>query len=731
MTNPPLSYDGTPLADPNNIFMGERSGVTFLDQEASVDVISQLALPGIVIFVHGVNSDGEWYTQCEKGLCDGMNERLKRRNEHLKYPGVAGGQLTPAQYMEELTADGFLNPDINDQTFIKPDPNFSSVIQFRWGYKASREELKQYGPGLYLNENNYWGGGPFANGCTSLPDLWSEGLSDTLFLWMHVQHLNPTNDRNVYACPPRPYYVLAALRLAKLVESIRKKQADAPITIVCHSQGNMIGLAAAFLGDRLPSVQDGSNKTGRCVADSYVLCNAPYSLVKKNITQGWAERGMKDGQGKGGRQTAGARNATLANFFDIIRKQAPMEQSAEHIDMFMKNEAHGFTAQLDRKEHGFGPKLSTYGRVTLYFNPHDQVISSSTVQGIGWRGMNQEEIDATKGKDVFSQRAFAQNFPVGKQGEYDFWANHHGTGIKPGSQDFWFPNSQMAKYDIKKGLDANDYTIGKIMTFASAPFAIIGMLLARVRINALPPDDWKTPLTAPKLPEEFVPEARRFGKSSKKFDEGADAPGESRDKERVRTPDDPYSGDNKVPADGTPEARKKGSDAAEGGKDSEASLRYEHHAYLRFQAKRAKRYTSDADVTEENDPSTASADYNAWRTKMIKENLAANVTTHATDHSTIMTNGMHAQKALAYDVAIGRCSISDKDMQTLRTAADWRYLDGLKRDDPNRAFSDYFRTGLHKGDPVAKWATASAEGTMPNKIVDQRAIGAGDKEVPK
>lgn len=228
-----------------------------------------------------------------------------------------------------------------------------------------------------------------------------------------------------------------------------------------------------------------------------------------------------------------------------------------------------------------------------------------------------------------------------------------------------------------------------------------------------------------------MPEARRFGKSTKQFDEGADAPGESRDKDRVRTPDDPYSGDNKGPADGTSEARKKGTDAAEGGKDSEAALRYEHHAYLRFQAKRSKRYSPEANVTEENDPSTASEDYKAWRSKMIKENLAANVTTHATDHSTIMTNGLHAQKALAYDVAIGRCSISDADMGTLRKAADWRYLDGLNAEDSHKSFFEYFDTGLYKNVSVAEWATSSPEGSMPGRIIDQRAIGAGKAEATK
>ncbi len=47
-------------------------------QSSDRDTLQQLPLPGIVIFVHGVNSDGEWYAAAEEGLCKGLNERLKR-----------------------------------------------------------------------------------------------------------------------------------------------------------------------------------------------------------------------------------------------------------------------------------------------------------------------------------------------------------------------------------------------------------------------------------------------------------------------------------------------------------------------------------------------------------------------------------------------------------------------------------------------------------------------------
>jgi pimeloyl-ACP methyl ester carboxylesterase len=718
----PLSNDGacSALDDPNIHILGESTGCVFLSPK-HLDVLMQLPLPGIVIFIHGVNSDGEWYRQAEEGLCKGLNARLKRCDDHLAYPTPAGGQLRPVGYLPELTADGFIDPDVSAKSFMGQTENFSPVIQFRWGYKASAEELQQYGNAIYLNEDNYWGGGTFANGCTALPDLWGAGLADELFLWLHVQHLNPTNDRRVYACPPRPYYVLAALRLAKLVEAIRNKQADAPITIVCHSQGNMIGMAAAFLGDRLPAAVDAAGKSGRCVADNYVLCNAPYSLVRSNASQGLVERGMKDSDGNGGRQTGDARSSTLKAFFDIIRQQAAAEQPAAAIDAFMENKAHGFDASSDRARHGYGPTPSTYGRVTLYFNPHDQVISSSTIQGIGWRGLNQQEIDAANGTGMFCQRVFAQNFKVGTKGKYDFWADQY-NHPKRGSQDFYHPHSPKAIYELSKGLKANTSWFGKVMTVASAPVMYIVSGMAGIRINALPPDDWVTPLAAPDLPDAFEPEAVRFGQSSKAFDQGMDAPGDARDKARQREADDPYAGNRKVPGHATREAKLKGTDAAEGDVGSEAALRYEHHAMLRMDAKREGLYKNDEKVKKEDSPETADAKYTAWRNEKIKEALADNIDTHATDHSTIMTNGMHAEKALAYDVAIGVCRIRPADLTALRILADWRYMKEIDKEDPNVAFYDYFLNGYFRDRSALDWATKTDEGSMPSKIINKREI---------
>lgn len=706
------------LDDPTHVLVGANNGVA-LNSHSHLDTLLQSPLPGIVIFVHGVNSDGEWYAETEKGLCKGLNERLKRGNEHMQYASAAGGQLTPAMYLDELTPDGFINPQMDAASFIIGCDSFSPVIHFRWGYKADGAELKSFGGNIYLNEENYWGGGPFANGCTTLPDLWGAGLSDNLFLWMHVQHMNPTG-RNVYSCPPRPYYVLAALRLAKLVESIRQKQADVPITIVCHSQGNMIGLAAAFLGDALEPVHDATvapgapGATGRCVADSYVLSNAPYSLVESNFMEDWTQGGMTDKDGATGRQTEEARIKTLAAFFEIVHQQAKVQMSAARIDTFMKNEKHGFTAQADLKSYGING--TTYGRVTLYCNPHDQVVSSTTVQGIGWRGMSKQEIAATGGNALFSQRVFARDFQVGVKGVYHYWTNHYRKPA-PGSQAFWFPESPKAMYSAGKGAESTK-AIGKILTWAAAPLAIFLTKSVGTRINALPEKDWTIPLTAPDVPP-FVPEALRFGVSSKEFDQGCDAPGDSRDQDRIREADDPYANDTPIPKGGSEGARK-GSDGAEGNKDSEASLRYDDHARLRMQARREGLAEEGAKVTQEDNPGQAGAGYKAWRSEKIKSDLAASINENATDHSTIMTNGLHAQRALAYDVAIGNCHIREEDLHELRIAADWRFLDGLGDGHAHAVFLSYFRLGSYKGKPLHVWAMEQGDGSMPKKIVDKR-----------
>ena len=689
--------------------------------------VQQLPLPGIIIFVHGVNSDGEWYQAAEDGLCRGLNQRLKRTCDHLVHHGVEGGELTPVNYGREITAEGFLNPEMSADTLIMDSGTFSPVIRFRWGYKASGEELQQYGKGIYLNEQDYWGGGPFANGCSALADLWKEGLSQDLFLWTTIQHMNPFPERQVFSCPPRPYFVLAAYRLARLVEAIRQEQADVPVTIVCHSQGTMVAMAAAFLGKNLPAVEG----KFACVADNYVICNSPYSLAKSNFSENWIGSNLRAVDGSKGRVTVAARIETLKNFFEIIRQRASLAevQTDQRLDDWAANVQHGFSAAADREQYGIagaarGGKKSSYGRVTVYCNPHDVVVSSIAIQGIGWRGLDGAELAATHAEGVYVQRVFAQGFEVGKQGSYHHWANHWRKPT-PGGKDFWFPDQKYASYSVRQGKEASESAFAAILTVGFAPLFILLTKLSKSPTNASPDKDWKIDLTAPDLASPFRPQSLRFGELSDKFDEGYNPAGESRQAGRQRTPDDDYFANHEIPRGGLQGEEKRlevqRMDIAKGTADDEARLRYEQRAVLRAQAVREKKIPTGQKVEQEMPHATPSADYMTWRSARVEEMMSNQAGAFATDHSTIMTNSLHAERVLAYDVPVGVCNIKSDALRKLRVAADWRLLKWLDETNSAKKFEEYFASATMGEVTIGNWLERDeCLAQMPDSIIDKR-----------
>lgn len=86
-----------------------------------------------------------------------------------------------------------------------------------------------------------------------------------------------------------------------------------------------------------------------------------------------------------------------------------------------------------------------------------------------------------------------------------------------------------------------------------------------------------------------------------------------------------------------------------------------------------------------------------------------------------MTNAMHAQRALAYDVAVGTCHINERDLKKLRIAADWRFLESLTDDNAHKVYFEYFDSGRFDKKSLIEWASKdSSEGKIPSKIVDIR-----------
>lgn len=97
-------------------------------------------LPGIIIFVHGVNSEGEWYEDAEKYLCEGLNKRL---NIPKKF------KLEPNRYFNNKFIADEKNIE-NSRYNIEHNSheietlNNSPIIRFYWGYRANDNEIGKY-----------------------------------------------------------------------------------------------------------------------------------------------------------------------------------------------------------------------------------------------------------------------------------------------------------------------------------------------------------------------------------------------------------------------------------------------------------------------------------------------------------------------------------------------------------------------------------------------------------
>ena len=362
--------------------------------------------------------------------------------------------------------------------------------------------------------------------------------------------------------------------------------------------------------------------------------------------------------------------------------------------------------------------------MTVYCNPHDVVVSSIAIQGIGWRGLDGGELLATRAEGVYVQRVFAQGFEVGKQGSYHYWANHWRKPT-PGGKDFWFPDQKYASYSIKQGKEASESAFAAILTVGFAPLFILLTKLSKSPTNASPDKDWKIELTAPDLALPFTPQSLRFGEVSDQFDEGYDPAGESRQAGKQRTPDDDYFANHEIPRGGLQGEEKRlevqRMDIAKGTADDEARLRYEQRAVLRAQAIREEKSAAGKKVEQEMPRATPSADYMTWRSARVEEMMSNQAGAFATDHSTIMTNPLHAERVLAYDVPVGVCNIKSDALRKLRVAADWRLLKALEETNTAKVFQEYFDKGEFRRKTTFVWASQSdGEAAMPNLIIDRR-----------
>ncbi len=229
---------------------------------------------------------------------------------------------------------------------------------------------------------------------------------------------------------------------------------------------------------------------------------------------------------------------------------------------------------------------------------------------------------------------------------------------------------------------------------------------------------------APKLDEPFTPQAIRYGRvasvtdgsAHSDFNEGNDPQSAARNANKAdadKRTDDPYD----------TYKGKQANMAAQGDVGTEAAQRYEDHAIVRMRAHRTGNHAwvdANGNVIGEDGKSEMPEGYKTWQTKQVVEILDSGKNNNPSNHSTIMTNPMHAEKALAYDVAIGVNYLTLEEMNKLRIEADWRFGEGLDKDHPNKKYADYFLAGKLDDKFLQEWVKKAEEVKMPPGIVDER-----------
>jgi len=371
-------------------------------------------LPGIVIFIHGVNDPGAVYSFVEEGLCQGLNERLSRDDLRSGSYGAdyRAASCKPASEVTEKDTETLRDPDM----FLyrrseMQNVTHSGFIPFYWGYRAQDDEIARISnpgdvasriadaDGNLMTRGQYQdirgnrldahfakGGGFFTNATNNIPDMYGPGFKAD-WLTRSVTR-NALGGNSLYAAdaPDRRYFVLAATRLANLISTIRtikpKSVAAAhgmdpqheTITVMGHSQGTILTLLAQAILKQ---------KGERC-ADCIIMVDTPYSLYQTEDCD----------------QTGHAKLKTLIDIVNAVtEKPYDIPSLAELLIGHEKSggrtgkdwtPTHGKRLDRGGKQWITFDERDNRGKVYLYFCPEDTVVGLKKVRGIGTFGVPDE-----------------------------------------------------------------------------------------------------------------------------------------------------------------------------------------------------------------------------------------------------------------------------------------------------------------------------------------------------
>ncbi|WP_063532744.1 DUF3274 domain-containing protein [Burkholderia sp. MSMB1589WGS] len=403
------------MAETNNDYRvhAQGAGVTISDRPDARNVQLPGDLPGIVIFIHGVNDPGAVYSVVEQGLCQGLNERLSRTDlKEGSYGALyqrAKTQNNPSKRQAEILSD----PDMYlYQRAELPNITKSFFIPFYWGLRADNRDIaKLNNPGIIksrvaddrgnlmtrgqyqdvngnrLDAHFAKAGGFFANATNNIPQMYGRGFEPDLKTRLVMRNAVAGNSVFAGKAPDRRYFVLAATRLANLIKTIRTIQPKAlasehgidprheTITVLGHSQGTIITLLAQAI-----LKQQGQ----RCV-DCIIMVDTPYSLYATE------DDGNQTGHGK------------LKTLIDIVNVVTSEPHTVPDLaDLLITAEQSSGRAganwsktcgkRLDKNGKNWVTfdERDNRGKVYLYFCPEDTVVGLKKVRGIGTFGVPDE-----------------------------------------------------------------------------------------------------------------------------------------------------------------------------------------------------------------------------------------------------------------------------------------------------------------------------------------------------
>lgn len=338
-------------------------------------------LPGVVIFLHGVNDPGASYESVETGLCQGVNERLDRPDLKAGRYGAAYrvAKDTPAEERSEDHKATLDDPDTFLYKRDADDPKTRSLmIPFYWGYRAEPGEIRrdknddpfklrdQYQDVFENRLDRHFakGGGFFTNATNNLLEMYGPGFDD--YIRYGLQPSLP-NTQWMGEGPHRRYFVFAATRLAMLVSEIRRVSPDETITIMGHSQGTLITLLAqAMLIDK-----------GQRCADTIIMVDTPYSVLPRATPKG---------------------HDTLATLINIVTAVTQAPHAQPPLSALRDSKTYGGRTgpkwspmQGSRKDKVGNltvfPERDNRGKVYLYFCPQDTTVALDKMEGIGTYGV--------------------------------------------------------------------------------------------------------------------------------------------------------------------------------------------------------------------------------------------------------------------------------------------------------------------------------------------------------